>query len=225
VTLPVITVRPEPGAAATVERLAMQGIDALAAPLFAVAPLSWQVPDPSQFDALLLTSANALRHGGPQLAQLLALPAWCVGETTASAARTAGFAIAQTGSSDAASLLAAAPAQRWLWLAGEVQQPLGAAGGASLVTLPVYASRPVPPSAPLMAALERPAILLAHSAAAAARLRELVGDPARHLLVAISPAVVAAAGPGWRAVQAASRPDDSEMVALAARLCQNAAHE
>ena len=39
-------------------------------PLFAIEPVEWRPPDPAQFDALLLTSANAIRCGGPALDRL-----------------------------------------------------------------------------------------------------------------------------------------------------------
>jgi uroporphyrinogen-III synthase len=35
-------------------------------PLFAIVPLDWTAPDPAQFDGLVLTSANAVRHAGEE---------------------------------------------------------------------------------------------------------------------------------------------------------------
>ena len=60
----VVVLRPEPGASATLARAKAAGIDAVAIPLFEVVPVAWDAPDPSSVDALLLTSANAARHGG-----------------------------------------------------------------------------------------------------------------------------------------------------------------
>ena len=66
-------VRPEPGASATARAAADLGLDSVAMPLFAVEPLDWDVPEPARYDALLLTSANAVRHGGESLERVKAL--------------------------------------------------------------------------------------------------------------------------------------------------------
>jgi len=56
------------------------GIDAVVMPLFEVRAVPWHAPDPTAFDMLLLTSANALRHGGGELGRLRLLPVAAVGE-------------------------------------------------------------------------------------------------------------------------------------------------
>ena len=73
--------------------------------LFDVAPSSWEAPDPSRFDALLAGSGNVFRHGGPALRAFARLPVYAVGETTAEAAREAGFTVVQTGSSGLQALI------------------------------------------------------------------------------------------------------------------------
>jgi uroporphyrinogen-III synthase len=186
--------------------------------------LAWQRPDPANFDAVLLTSANTLRHGGDQIKAVRHLPAWCVGEATAAAAREAGFSVAATGGSDAADLISTTPLHRWLWLAGQRHQPLTVPEGASLVIVPVYAATPIGPPPAFGEALTSPAIIMAYSRASAERLAALVPVRHMHRLVAISPAVASAASDGWAEQRIAQRPDDGEMVALAAALCQNAAH-
>ena len=93
----VLVLRPEPGASATVDRARAMGLDAVATPLFEVEPLDWDVPEASGFDGVLLTSANALRHGGDGLQALRGLKAYAVGDATAQAAREAGFDVAATG--------------------------------------------------------------------------------------------------------------------------------
>ena len=98
--------RPEPGNAATVARARAAGFATLSLPVFAVVPLAWDVPDPADYDALILTSANAVRHAGAGLDRLRVLPVFAVGARTAAAARAAGFDVAQTGCEDAAALLA-----------------------------------------------------------------------------------------------------------------------
>ena len=82
-----LLLRPEPGLSASAERARSLGLDVITAPLFGVEPVVWQLPTPATYDALLLTSANAIRHGGDGLAQLKHLPVHAVGSATAEAAR------------------------------------------------------------------------------------------------------------------------------------------
>ena len=90
---PLLVLRPEPGASATVKRARELGLEPVAAPLFEIEPLPWEAPEPGGFDALLLTSANAVRHGGSKLAKLRGLRVYAVGDATAEAARESGFDI------------------------------------------------------------------------------------------------------------------------------------
>ena len=73
------------------------GLDVQGAPLFTIEPVEWEAPAPGQYDGLLVGSANIFRHGGKQLEKLTKLPVHAVGETTADAARTAGFLVGRTG--------------------------------------------------------------------------------------------------------------------------------
>ena len=61
---PVLVLRPEPGAGETAARARALGLEPIVAPLFAVRPIAWAAPDPAAYDAVMLTSANAARHGG-----------------------------------------------------------------------------------------------------------------------------------------------------------------
>lgn len=218
---PLIVTRPEPGNAATVARARALGFDVRAIPLFAARPLEWTAPDADDFDALLLTSAAAARLAGPGLAALAALPAYAVGAATAAAAAAAGLTVARTGAADAQWLLGEMTSQkirRILWLCGRERSALDF-GDAVITALPCYAVDPVDPPPAWKDLLGAPAILLAHSARAAARIAALAGADRAHLsLVAISPAAAAAAGEGWREVAAADQPDDAAMLAQASAL-------
>jgi uroporphyrinogen-III synthase len=89
-----------------------------------------------------------------------------------------------------------------------------------LTPLPCYAVDPVEPPADWAALLAAPAVLLAHSARAAARISVLVGSARTHLaLVAISDRAAAAAGMGWADLAVAGRPDDAAMLAQAHSIC------
>src|SRR5688572_25017235 len=94
---PLVVLRAEPAASTTAARASAMGLEVRIVPLFEVAPVEWSAPKASRFDGLVLTSANAVRHGGPQLAALKRLPVHAVGAATAAAAREAGFTIASIG--------------------------------------------------------------------------------------------------------------------------------
>lgn len=218
----VIVLRPEPGASATVQAARALGLDAVAMPLFAVVPCVWDVPDPAAYQALLLTSANAVRHGGAGLAALRHIPAWCVGTATADAARAAGFPVAIEGASDVAALLARAASAEadgrpLLWLAGADRTDITGAAFRIDVRV-VYQAMPL---AGALSSNMPPSLFLAHSARAARELALLLTDSGAHDIVAISQKVAAAAGPNWRTVSVADAPTDAAVLALAAKLCQN----
>lgn len=202
----------------------------MVAPLFTVRPLAWEPPDPSRFDAVMMTSANAARQGGPGLASYRHLPVYAVGEATAAAARHAGFQVATIGDSDAAALLtgiARSGNRRLLHLRGSDQGRI-TPGELHVSEVPVYAfdaARHLHPEA--AAACLAGAVAAVHSPRAAARLGELL-DTAdiprdRVFLVAISPATARAAGAGWRGVVASPVPTDTAMLAIARALCETAA--
>jgi len=216
--------RPEPGASATVREAADRGLNAVAMPLFSVEPLDWDVPDPAEFDGLLLTSANAVRHGGDEMNRLRALPVHAVGEATAETARNACFDIATTGNGGVERLLGSIdPNLRLLHLCGEHRTPVKAEQ--TMTHIPVYRSSALPTPVGF-AAIEGQTVVV-HSRRAARRLSELVDQEgiARSTIriAAISVAAASAAGDGWEACEAAGRPDSPTLLALAARLCDKVA--
>jgi uroporphyrinogen-III synthase len=211
-----VVVRPAPGDAATVARIRALGFAAESIPLFAVGPVAWVAPDAAGFDALLLTSANAVRHGGAALMRFAPLPVVAVGEATARAARAAGFVVAVTGAADVEAAIGAARSDgfaRLLHLAGRDRV------GSAATAVTVYASDALPVAAGAARRFEARTVLL-HSARAAARVADLVdrdgADRGRIRLAAISAAVAAAAGGGvrggWADVAIAERPTDSALI-------------
>jgi uroporphyrinogen-III synthase len=216
-----LVLRPEPGAATTIKRAEALGFDAIAAPLFTIVPLNWNAPDPADHDALMLTSANALRHAGEALARYRALPVYAVGEATAAAARNAGLTDIRIGQGDAADLLAmmtAAGLMRPLHLAGREHRDAGHPA-LTIARRLVYAADPVA-ALPLAArdALTDGAVALLHSPRAAALFATLVKDHAGIKIAAISPAVADAAGEGWLAVAIAVAPNDTALLNAVAQL-------
>ena len=218
----VLVLRPEPGASATVKRARERGLDAIAIPLFEVEPVAWDVPEAASYDALLLTSANAVRHGGKGLNKLRGLPVHAVGEATAKAAREAGFDIASTGDAGVERLLGSLEAElKLLHLAGE-DRKVPADVRQQIHAVTVYRSRA---KVGVVLSDVGGSVALLHSTRAANRFAELSGriDRGAVAIAAISQDVRAAAGEGWAAAEAAASPDDEALLALAERLCNNIA--
>jgi uroporphyrinogen-III synthase len=131
----VLVTRPQPGAARTAARLGAAGFEPVVLPLTRIEPLDFVLPE-GLFDAVIVTSAQALER--MNTASIVRLPVFVVGETTAEAARSAGFEKVMTADGSAQSTAAlvrssAKPAARLLYLCGRVRRPeleamLGAAG-------------------------------------------------------------------------------------------------
>ncbi|MFM9977044.1 MAG: uroporphyrinogen-III synthase [Sphingomonadaceae bacterium] len=214
--LPLLVLRPEPGAPRTADKARRLGLDPVVLPLFEAVAREWTAPDPAGFDALMLTSANAVRLGGAQLALFVSVPVYAVGAATATAARAAGFDVVAVGESDAAALVARIIADgraQVLHLAGHDRIALGS--GERITAVTVYAVDDCPVTLP-----EGAAVALIHSPRAARRFAALCPSRAQIDIVAISAAAATAAGDGWRSVCAVPRPDDDAMLELAVRLCQ-----
>lgn len=216
----VLVLRPEPAASATVRQARERGLDAVAVPLFEVFPIAWKSPDPCGFDGLLLTSANAVRHGGEQLQKLRGLEVYAVGAATAAAAREAGFEIAATGDLGIDRLLALIEGNlKLLHLCGAQRRQTEDARQ-RITPLVVYRSRPI--DTPNLSC-RADDIVMVHSPRAGRRFAELVGDRDAVTIAAISPGAAEAVGEGWKAVDAAEEPSDDALLVLAARLCNNPA--
>ncbi len=216
---PVIIVRPEPGAAQTVTRARALGLNPLIQPLFSLSSVDWSAPDIGAFDGLMLTSANAIVHGGEGLRALTPLPVLAVGQTTAQAARDAGFTIALTGEGSAQDLVDHAHIagyRRLLRLVGTSPAPAQFQDG-SITACQVYSATALSPRI----APNGPAIALLHSTKAAQRFSTLfLGERVLTDVIAISAKVASAAGSGWRSISIAQRPDDAALLALARNLCE-----
>jgi uroporphyrinogen-III synthase len=214
----VLVLRPEPGASMTVKRVRALGLDARAVPLFKVEPVAWQAPRPAGFDGLLLTSANAVRHGGDQLLKLLNLKVHAVGEATAAAARAAGFKVATTGEGGIDQLLGKMSASlRLLHLCGADRRSPEQAQQKITRTI-VYRAQAI--DRPNLCAVDG-SVALIHSPRAGRRFAELMLERSSIIIAAISQATADAAGDGWKAVEIAEQPTEDALLALAARLCNN----
>lgn len=223
---PVFAIRPEPGLSATIAAgqaigLAVEG-DALAE----VVPVAWETAADSTFDALLLGSANAVRHARPALTRWRGRTAHVVGEATAEAAREAGLAIGEVGQGGLQAVVERLDRHgplRLLRLAGARHTALAPPAGVTIDTRVVYrlAYRGIPQ--PLAARLADGGIVLLHSGEAA---RHFAGEcdrlgiaRAAIALAALAPRIAEAAGTGWRRVTVAPQPTDSALLAMARDMC------
>lgn len=223
---PVAVIRPQPGCDATLTAARALGLEAHGFPLFEVGPMTWEPPPADTFDAILLGSANALRHAGPALAAYAGKPAYAVGETTAQAAQAAGLKVAIVGKGGLEAVIPQLdPAHcRLLRLSGRERTQLVPPPGVSIEERVVYASDPLPLPEGLEGLLGNPALVLLHSAEAARHFAALCSERriarSRIALAALGPRIAAAAGQGWAALRAAATPDDAALLALAQEMCQ-----
>jgi uroporphyrinogen-III synthase len=225
--IPVIVIRPQPGCDTTVAAVRALGLDGHGFPLFKIRAVGWEPPPPEGFDALLLGSANAIRHAGPALGAYSGKPAYAVGAVTAAAARAARLDVVATGEGGIDALLPMLRFghRRLLRLSGRERMVIAPPPGVAIDNRVVYASAPLPLPPKLVAMLARPAVILLHSAQAARRFAELCDtarlDRAQLLLAALGPRIAGAAGTGWRAVETAVTPSDTALLALAGEMCQD----
>ncbi len=217
----VLILRPEPGASATAVRAAALGLAPVVCPLFSVAPFAWNAPGSEQFDAVMMTSAQAALLGGDGLAPYLHLPLYAIGAATAAAARVAGFADVRIGGGNSTSaelvkVIATRGHRKLLHLAGMHHRNTSHA--ALEITHRVVYSATVIQPAPV---LPDAPIVLAHSSRSAERFAQCIhwDDRIRRTIIAISSAAADSAGVGWASVQIADAPNDAAMLARAVEAC------
>jgi len=100
----ILTTRPAEDAERDCSFLKMRGYEAISAPMLEIRDHPFRLPPLEQIDALVLTSRHAAgRLAGMGLEQL---PCFCVGKTTALAAREAGLLHTITGPGDGKGLVA-----------------------------------------------------------------------------------------------------------------------
>ena len=220
-----IVIRPEPGATSTAASAVARGLAVAAFPLSEARRVDCAIPDPAQFDALLVGSGNVFRLGGAWMEELRALPVHAVGQTTADAARTAGFRVDVVGEGGLQSILDAQAGRtiRYLRLGGAERVAVTPAAGTLIEPRTVYeiAHLAMPPA--LADSLRAGnALVLLHSAGAArhfaAECDRLAIDRALVRLACLGPRIAEAAGDGWASVASAPQPDDAALLALAAEL-------
>ncbi|HSQ96900.1 MAG TPA: uroporphyrinogen-III synthase [Croceibacterium sp.] len=222
----ILAIRPEPGCQASVTAGQAAGLAIERCPLFEIRPLEWALP-PGQFDGLLLGSANALRHPGPLVDNLVDIPVYAVGEATGEAARQRGFAVVRTGHGGLQDLLddMAGEPLRLLRLAGREHVPLTPPPRIAIETAVAYDSVGLALPGRVAAQLANGALVLLHSAAAARRFAaecdRLAVRRGEIRLAALGPRIAQAAGTGWAEVRSAAEPNEAALLALAREMCHD----
>lgn len=228
---PVLILRPQPGADHSAARLKKAGLQPILAPLFAVEAKPWAMPD--NVDSLLLGSANAVRHAGEKLAQLRALPCYCVGSATAKAAQKAGLDLHFAGESNLQDALHRLVRDGWrrpLRLCGQQHNILAPPDTIIITTVINYEAAATGFSDQHYAMLRTPALIMVHSARAMAHLEDAIHAApddmadycAQHIIIAISQRCADAAFLNWGKIVIAPKPSDHDMVILAEKFMTHA---
>jgi uroporphyrinogen-III synthase len=211
-----LIVRPQPGADATAARVNAAGHMAVCLPLFATQSVAWDLPNVDDFDGLLLTSANALRHIADKLPMLTCLPLFAVGQNSADYARRMGFDVWHVGSAGIESLLEKIEASRLLWLAGEDRTFFVPPPTMHIDCRIVYRSAALPIPNDFSQKLMEVDYVLLHSARAASHFTSLVEDVQfqknKISIAALSEKIAQAAGSGWASVRIAKEPTDNDLL-------------
>ena len=214
--------RPLPAAAGTAARLLELGHEAVLAPCLIVSPRAAALPaNPA---ALVLTSGHAVPALPPRYRDL---PAFCVGDVTATRLRQAGFNKVESAGGDAEDLRRLVIARD---VAGLHLLAVGAAQGEDLARRlgeagilverrVVYAAAPAPalPEAAVaaLAGAEIGAALFYSAETAQAFIGLAPSGTGSVAAYALSPRVGAAlAGLPWRAIHVAVAPNEAELLAL-----------
>lgn len=218
----ILILRPQPGNDASAARVRDAGFTPIQLPFFEVRARNWDAPDPAQFDAILITSANAVRHAGNKLQTFASLPVHAVGKNSAAAVRATNLFLASVGMNGAEEALENARSaghRRLLWLAGEDQTAFAIPAEMHVETRIAYAAEPVDLGEDARQTVLQADVIALHSARAAehfARFTKVSDiDRAAISIVAFSGKIAAAAGTGWRAIAVADRPEDQALLSAA----------
>lgn len=221
----ILIIRPQPGNDASARRAIEAGFTPIQLPFFEVRARPWDAPDPDRFDALLVTSANAIRHAGAGLDAYRSLSVHAVGSNSAQAVREAGLVLATTGSGGIVEALENARVEghvRLLWLAGEDQTKVEAPSGLSIEMRITYAAELVEFGGEARELVCMADIVALHSTRAAQQFSAFVDaeslDRGAIQLAAFSQGIADAAGKGWKGIAIAGRPEDRALLSAAQAL-------
>lgn len=214
-----LVIRPQPGADATALRAEAVGFEVAVVPLFAIEPVAWEMPQVGEYDALMLTSGNAVRQARDGLDGLKDLPTFVVGAATARAAEQTLSAVQAIGNAGVDAILSkiqAAGHNRILWLAGEDRTDPSIPLGMTLDTRTVYRSALLTEPADFADIVASCGAVMLHSSRAALHFLSLCqahGTTRTEIRIApLSAAIAESAGDGWQEIITAPEPNDAALL-------------
>ncbi|MEL7188214.1 MAG: uroporphyrinogen-III synthase [Pseudomonadota bacterium] len=221
---PILVIRPKPGLSQTLSLGREMGLNMHGFALSEVQPVTWEIPQRDGYDALLLGSANAIRHGGANLSKLTHLPVHAVGEATAREAKEAGFEIERTGKGGLQTILDQVSAPiHYLRLVGNEYVELRPPKGVSFDPIQVYDVVPRQFSCEAANILDEAPIVLLHSGAMtrqfANECNRLGVDRSTITLAAMGPRIAEPAGVGWAAIHVSDEPNDAALLEMVRSVC------
>ena len=223
----IVAIRPEPGLASTKALGQSIGLHIQGKPLSTVIPCGWHLPALSNFDALLVGSANVFRHGGAKLSRLKHLPVVAVGKTTSEAAEQLGFDVTYVGQDGLQNLITGIGLRyrNYLRLSGENHISLSGPEEVKLTTLVVYKLKTNAIEEDMAAQISDGAIVLLHSANAAkhfeSECHRLDISRTNISLCALGPRILEPVGTGWKSLNVAPRPTDLDLLSLAKKIARS----
>ena len=232
--MPVLILRPQPGADEMAAQLTREGFAPVLAPIFEISTLGISLPQLSGFSALIFTSANGVRQFA-QLSSARNLPVLAIGPRTAQSARDAGFIEVQHFAGDRAKLMAALQRDAsYLHLHGSHQAgDLSAEAEKSGIicqSLAIYRSQAID-SLPAAACdfLQKPDGIITFFSARAAQVfnalannQGLLDHTKRFYAVTISSSVADNLNPRqWKAISNASTPDMAGIISALRHVSEN----
>ena len=218
----VLITRPEPGATRTLKALDVRGINATCLPLTEILPLEFETPT-GNFDAIIITSQNAISHGAALLRQFMALPVFVVGRRTADSLEGHTIAAwAETADALLPQINTTAP-KRLLYICGQTRRPelewgLKAAGN-YVEAVEVYEAKPIesaPEALRRFFQIAQSTIVLLHAPSAVHALVSAINPrdiPETTQFLCLSAAIAAQLPPEWsNHIAIAERPDEASML-------------
>ncbi len=226
----VIILRPEPGASLSSEVARSLGFDPIIASASEIKPIAWDIPSTDRFDALMITSANALRVNAQHISRYKDLPLFAVGKATAALAKDMGFTVAAIGQGGAKALfpkLIDYGAKNVLRLVGADYVPVDATDAIQITTIITYEAQHLPISSHLKALFidqsNGPHIFTFHSERAAQIFHRYVDhynkighifDTNLHYAAVLAPSIAKSVGTKWKKLLISPNANDHAMMTM-----------
>jgi uroporphyrinogen-III synthase len=214
-----LIVRPQPGADATAKRIREAGFEPIVMPLFAIEPLPFPSVSADDYDAVLLTSGNAVRAAGDHMLQLGSLPIYVVGAATANALAKLSLDPEFVGAEGVTSVILKAQGRghrKLLWLTGEDFSEPDLPATMELDIRFVYRSAALPVPDDFKEAVARADAIMLHSSRAASHFAGICDNSGLGrnaiTITTFSQNIADSAGNGWADIIVSPAPNDAALL-------------